>query len=232
VRLLVTRPQPAAGASAARLTAMGHDVQVSPLLAPVAVDWTPPDEPPRALLLTSASAVRLGNLPVAWRTIPVFAVGSATAAAATAAGWSDVRDARGDVAAALALAVRSSMTRLLHLAGADRTEVAVPPELTVDVATVYAARPAALSAEAAAALGAGAIDAVLLYSPRTAALFTAQADAAAIDRARVALAALSPAVAAAAGGGWRDIAVAADPHEDALFAALARLCDKAADLQG
>jgi uroporphyrinogen-III synthase len=232
VRLLVTRPQPAADASAARLVALGHDVLVAPLLAPVATAWTAPDDPPRALLLTSASAVRLGNLPAAWRAIPVFAVGSATAAAAAAAGWSDVRDARGDVAGALALAARSGVTRLLHPSGADRTDVAVPPRLTVDVATVYAAQPAALSAEARDALTAGAIDAVLLYSPRTAAQFAVQADAACVVRTGVALAALSPAVAAAAGSGWRDVAVAADPYEDALFAALARLCDKAADLQG
>lgn len=231
MRLLVTRPQPAADASATRLRALGHDVLVSPLLATVATRWAPPDDLPAALLLTSASAVRLGAIPAAYRALPVFTVGTATAAAARAAGFGDVRDAHGDVAAALALAVHSGVARLLHLAGADRTDPDVPQGLTVDVRTVYAAELAALSPVAATALHSGAVDAAMLYSPRTAAHFAALVDAAGVDRAGVALAALSPAVAATAGAGWRAVAVAAEPNEDALFAAVAALCDKAVDFR-
>jgi uroporphyrinogen-III synthase len=236
MRLLITRPQPAADATAARLEAMGHRVLVSPLLVPVAMAWTPPAQPPTALLLTSANAVRLSGAPADWRALPVFAVGSATATAARAAGFGDVRDAGGDVAAALKLAAEAGAASILHLAGADRTDAPLPHGLTVEVRIVYTATLEALTIDAVAALRGGTIDVVLLYSARTAAQFAVQMDNAGHDRSRVNLAAISPAVADAAGAGWAEIVVAAEPNEDSLFtatfAAAGRLCDKSRDQQG
>ncbi len=126
-------------------------------------------------------------------------------------------------AAAHAAGVRD----LLHLAGVDRVAAVVPAGLTVAVREVYAAALLDLPAHVATLLDGGRVDAVLLYSARTAAHFAAQIDAVGIDRADVAIAALSPAVAAAAGPGWRAVGIAAAADDVALFAAATALCDKA-----
>ena len=225
MRVLLTRPQP--GATAARWRGRGTTVTVAPLLDVVARAWLPPTTMPDAVAFTSANGVRLAGAAAApYHDLPAFAVGGATAAAATAAGWRDVRDGGGTVATLFAAASVAGVGTLLHLAGADRVAAPVPAGLTVVVREVYAALLLDLPAHVAALLDAGRIDAVLLYSPRTAAHFAAQVDAAGIDRGGVALAALSSAVAAAAGGGWRAVAAAATPDDAALFAAASALCDK------
>lgn len=228
MRLLVTRPEPAASDTAAALAALGHDALMAPLLVTAPRRWRVPATPPQALLITSANAVRHGGSDLAgWHALPVFAVGAATAAALRAAGFVDVRAGAGDGAAALAAAHAAGVTRLLHLAGADRTALALPPGLACEIRTVYAARRVrALPAPARRALAAGAIDVVLLYSPRSAAVFAALVDRAGLARDRLAIAALSANVAAAAGTGWRRVEPAATPDEAALFAAARRLCDK------
>lgn len=227
MRVLVTRPQPAAALTAAALAAHGDDVLVAPLLATARRRWQPPVVPPQALLITSANAVRHGGDLAAWHALPVFAVGAATAAALRAAGFADVRAGTADGAAALAAAHAAGVTRLLHLAGADRIPLTPPPGLSCETRTVYAARRArALPAAARRALAAGAIDVVLLYSPRSAAVFATLAARAGLARGGIALAALSANVAAAAGAGWRRIETAVTPDEAALFAAARRVCDK------
>ena len=229
MRLLVTRPAPAA--TAARLRAMGHDVTEAPLLVTMARAWAPPPRPPQAIAFTSATGIRLAGAGQHLG-LPVFAVGAATAAAARAAGHADVRDGGGTAQSLFDRVAAAGFTDVLHLAGAERTPVVVPPGLTIDVRTVYAAVPADLPQAVLAALAAGAIDLVPLYSARTAVRFAAQVDAAGIDRAGLDLAAISPAAAAAAGPGWRSLAVAMVPTEDGLFAEIGWLCDKPVDSAG
>jgi uroporphyrinogen-III synthase len=228
MRVLVTRPEPAASATAAALAGLGHTVLLAPLLATEPQPWVAPDTMPHALLVTSANAVRHGgDVLLGLRTLPVFAVGSATAAALRAAGFADVRDGGGDVAAALAAADAAGITALLHLAGANRTRAQLPAGMTVDVRTVYAARRSrALSVAARTALAAGEIDVILLYSARSAQAFATLADRAGVARASLHIAALSAKVAAAAGDGWRQVSIAATPDEAALFAAAGLVCDK------
>lgn len=230
MHVVVTRPQP--GATAARWRGRGATVTVAPLLDIAARAWDPPADAPDAVAFTSANGVRLaGPGANAFKHLPVFAVGTATAAAARAAGWTDVRDvaARGGTATAVfAAASTAGVANLLHLAGTDRVAAAVPPGLAVAVREVYTAALLDLPGHVAGVIDGGRVDAVLLYSPRTAAHFGGQVDAAGIDRSRVALAVLSPAVAVAAGGGWRTVAVAATPDDIALFAAATALGDAAA----
>ena len=115
---------------------------------------------------------------------------------------------------------QSGFADLLHLAGADRSDAAIPPGVRVAVRCVYAAQFADdLLPDALTGLRTAAVDRVLLYSARSAAHFAALVDRHRLRRATIALAALSPAVAAAAGPGWRTVAVAGSPREDALFAA-------------
>ena len=231
MRVLVTRPEPAATRTAARLRTAGHDVLVAPLLEPLAVPWVLPSTLPQAVIVTSATAVRLaGPHLAALLALPAYVVGAATADAVRAAGFAAVTTAGGTAAALFAHVAESGVTHALHLAGAERMAVAVPPTLRVDVAVVYAARLAeALPPAAVAALSASAPPLTLLYSPRTAARFAALVDAARIDRAHVTIAAISSATAAAAGVGWAAILAAATPTEAALLAAAGLVCDREAD---
>src|SRR5690606_24915182 len=98
VRLLLTRPEEDARPLGERLRAAGHEVLIEPLLkiryrdAPtLELDGV------QALLLTSANGVRALARHSHRRDLPVLAVGDATACAARAAGFSDVRSADGDV---------------------------------------------------------------------------------------------------------------------------------------
>ncbi|KPF70191.1 hypothetical protein IP88_11400 [alpha proteobacterium AAP81b] len=220
MRVLVTRPEPGASATAARLRELGHGVTVAPLLATAARDWTLPEPLPPAVLLTSAAGARLaGPQLAALRALPCHAVGDATAAAARAAGFSEVHTGAGTVQALLDALASTGVTEILHLAGAERTPVVLPVGLSIVTRIVYGTVPLPLPAPPHA-------DWVLLYSPRSAARFAAECDRLAVARATLRLAALSPAVAAAAGGGWGAVVVAAAPHEDALLAALALPCEE------
>ena len=216
MRVLVTRPEPAASRTAARLRALGHEAIVAPLLLVRAVAWGLPDTLPTAVALTSASAAALAGAQLARLThLPVFAVGEATADAARAAGFTDIRAARGDASAVFALAARAGFVSMLHLAGADRSPAVVPLGLRVAVRTVYVA-------DLADSLPADCGDLALLYSTRTADAFAALFEG---ERAELDVAALSHGVALALGAGWRSVAVAREPHEDALFAAAGLTCE-------
>lgn len=222
MHVLVTRPAP--GATAAKWRGRGATVTVAPLMAVAAHDWTPPSEPPGAVAFTSANGVRLaGAAADAYRALPAYAVGTATAAAATAAGWTDVRDGGGTATTLFARAAADGVTTLLHLAGVDRVAATVPTGLSVTVAEVYAANLLDLPSHVATRLDERRIDAVLLYSARTARHFARQIDTLAVARGGIAIVALSAAVAAAAGSGWRAVATAASPDDDALFAAATAL---------
>ncbi len=219
--LLVLRPEPGAGATAARAATLEHACVVAPLFAVHPLDWAPPD--PRdfdAVLMTSANAARLGGPALArFTALPLHAVGAATAAAARAAGFTQVVTGEADAGALLAHAARDGIGRLLHLAGREHV-AAERAGMHVERRIVYASEPVeALPPAAGEALAGGAV--ALLHSPRAAALFARLAP----DRVRIVC--LSPAVADAAGGGWASVAIAAAPTDDALLAAAAGVCDHA-----
>ena len=88
---------------------------------------------------------------------------------------------------------------------------------------LYEARAAeSLPDSARDALAGGGVDGVLIYSPRTAALFRDLADAAGLGQilAGVTAYCLSANVAAKVGGPWARVAVAEEPTEDSLIEAL------------
>lgn len=210
MRVLVTRPQPGADATAARLRALGHDAEVLPLLATESIDWALPATLPEAVMLTSAASVRhAGPGADVLRHLPAHCVGTATAAAARAAGWQDVHQGPGTAQALL----DTLAGRVLHLAGEDRTAVTPPPELTLDIRTVYRACLMAMPALPGA-------DLVLLYSARTARHFAAEWDRLGGRRGDIAVLGISCQALAAAGTGWRLARAAPAPTEDALLAAL------------
>jgi uroporphyrinogen-III synthase len=233
MRVLVTRPEPDAARSAARLELLGHEPLVDPLLTiePVPVQEFPA-EPFMALVATSANAVRIGNgVPAltALRHLPLYAVGKATAEAARAAGFAAVISAEGDVAALVKLIRRelSAPATILYLAGENRTQdlaaSLAPHGIAVTLLVLYRMRVAQeLPAMTRDALQAGVIEAVLHFSPRSAATFVALAERAGLTEPvrRIPHFCLSPAVAVPLQAIGAPTTIAARPEETELLACL------------
>ena len=236
MKALVTRPAEDAAPLARSLAERGIDTVLAPMLTIRAL----PEAAQRltnaligaqALLFTSANGARVFAAVSPRRELPVLAVGDASAAAARIANFRSVMSAGGDVAdLAQLVAARLAPAHgpLVHAAGSevagDLAGLLGASGFTVRRAVIYAAEPVqALAAAAEAALGAGALDLALFFSPRTAGQFVRLAAAAGLApccRGVLALA-LSPAVAEAlAALPWRRVVVAAAPDQPALLAAL------------
>ncbi|HEX8374478.1 MAG TPA: uroporphyrinogen-III synthase, partial [Geminicoccaceae bacterium] len=115
--VLVLRPEPGAGETAARARALGLDPVVAPLFRIEKVAWeAPAEESFDALLLTSANAARCAG---AAPRKPCYAVGEATAEAARSAGFDVVDAGHSDGAAAVERMARAGIRRALHLCGRD-----------------------------------------------------------------------------------------------------------------
>lgn len=213
-RIAILRPEPGNTATAARARDAGLDPLSVPLFAIHPLDWTIPDVAGfDGLLLTSANALRHGGAGLAaLHALPVLAVGSATADAARVAGFAVAQTGSTDVAELLH--DTPGFTRLLWLAGRDRTAIE-HPALAAAI-PVYASDPIALAAADAAQLT-GSV--VLIHSARAGAQLAAETARHAIPRNAIRIAAISHKAAIAAGPGWSAVAIAAVPDDDALIAA-------------
>ncbi|WP_336485685.1 uroporphyrinogen-III synthase [Methylobacterium nigriterrae] len=188
MRIWVSRPEPGAGRTGRRLAGLGHVPLVAPVLAVRPTGAALPAEPPDALLVTSANAVEALAATAgagALRGLPVFAVGSRTAALAEAAGFGPIYDAGGDAGdlARLVAARLARGRRLLHVAGAERkaepgASLARAGYALATLVAYAAERVPALPEAVAAALAAGQLDAALHYSRRSAAVAYDRAEAA------------------------------------------------------
>jgi uroporphyrinogen-III synthase len=234
MRLLLTRTEPGAAASAESLRRLGHQVTVEPMLRIEHLP-EPPDLPaPAALILTSTNGVRaVSSWPAAarWRGLPVFVIGSVTAEACHAAGYRRVRSADGNADDLFALIEREldPQSGVVLYAVAEITATDLQGRLaksgySVRRIAAYRAIPAASLGEAAReALAGSTLDAVLFYSERAAATFAALVAHAGLRDAlaTVDFVALSAEVARPlAPLGPRRLLVAARPDEGGLFACL------------
>ncbi len=234
MRLLVTRPEPDNARTAERLRARGHDVLLAPLLRSEPVAFDLPQVALAGVVLTSANAARVlaGHADLAALVaLPAFVVGRRTAAAARAAGFTQVHSADGDkddLAGLIAAQFAAQQLRgpLVYLAGEDRAgDLAAdlrPSGVEVRTVVVYrAVMAAAFPLAAAAALQAGEVDGVLHFSRRSAEAYLACARAGGLRAAALAPVhyCLSAEVARplAAAGAVR-CAVAPRPDEAALLA--------------
>lgn len=229
MRVLVTRPIDDAEETAALLRARGHVPLVAPLLSVRYHDGHALHlDGVQAILATSANGVRAFARRSSRRDFPVFAVGSQTAQAARDAGFSDVRNADGN-ADALAQAVRGWAKPedgvLLHTAGAEAegrladqlrgAGFAVRVEVLYDVPAVED-----FPATVRAALETGEVDAVLLFSARSAQAFAAGIAKAGLAPACSRLIACCISEAAAkplAGLAFKAIRIAPRPNQSALL---------------
>jgi uroporphyrinogen-III synthase len=218
--IAVLRPEPGNGATVAAIEAAGGMAIRLPLFAAAPVAWHAPDPAAfDALLLTSANALRHGGPELAaLRSLPVHAVGGATAAAARQAGFAVAHAGTGDGAALVAAAEAAGVRRALLLGGRDRMLEA--GGIIARALTVYASEPLPIAREQAARLH-GAV--ALVQSPRAGARL---AELVAPDhRATTGIAAISARAAEAAGRGWLRVAVAADMRADTLIALALQLAD-------
>lgn len=219
--ILVTRPEPGAAETAARLLERGW----RPILAPALVLAPRPLAPlgrAQALLLTSRAAARA----LAPWSIPVLAVGSATADAARAQGFGNVRAAEGDAAALgtlCAATLNPADGPLLLAVGAayslDLTAALRARGFSVIRRVVYAASPApALPKAALRALHRGEVSHAMFFSPRSAACSVALLAGAGVRVAGIEALAISPRVASALEAlAWQRIRVARRPDQDHLL---------------
>lgn len=175
--VLITRPRAEAEALAKALEERGHQTLIEPLLTIEPIPGAGADlAGVQAIVLTSAHAVPglAGTDPGR----PVFVVGEATARAARAAGCADVRAAGGDAARLARLIIRECRPdggALLHLAGAvvrpGLAETLGAVGFDVRRRAVYrAVASTSLSQPVAEEFRRRAIAAVLLFSPRSAAI--------------------------------------------------------------
>lgn len=226
--ILVTRPEPGASETAARLAALGRRALLAPMLTIVPRPLTDA-APPQAVLVTSGNA--LGALPEGLHGVKLLAVGDATAARARAAGFADVRSAGRDAEALALLAAqvcRPGYGPLLLASGAGQG-MALAAALRargfhVRRRVAYAAAPVpSLPEAAAAALREGAVRAALFFSAETARVFVTRLRQAlpAESVGNIVALALSPSVGRALFPlPWRAIRVASHPNQDELLTLL------------
>ena len=179
---LVTRPEPAAAALTRWLEGEGWRTLPAPLMRFEALEATADPAGAWGVALTSAAAARAAPPASepggeALRALPCFCVGEATAEAARAAGFAEVRAADADAAALAALIAAAAPpgAEILHLrgrhGGAALADALAAAGLHPRHVVVYAMAAAeALPPEAAAALAAGEVKLVPVFSPRSGAI--------------------------------------------------------------
>ncbi|MFD1746405.1 uroporphyrinogen-III synthase [Rhizobium helianthi] len=182
MRVVVTRPATSGAKTAARLVALGHHPILLPLTEPLhrpQAAWAALQDRPRALVLTSSEALRaIASLPMAaYLDLPLYAVGSASAAKARKAGFTHVVEGGGTGKDLAALMISRGLQDFLYLAGSPRS-----PELEAELAAAgiqfrlaecYEMKPLSWD-EQQRALLTPVPDAVLLYSREAARLFATQ----------------------------------------------------------
>jgi len=227
--VLITRPEPGASETAARLRRIGFEPLMVPCLTVAARSSRLPS-PAHVAAVVATSGQAISGLPASFHDLPFFGVGDATARRATAAGFLRVRSADGDAADLLRLVIRECRPAdgALLLAVGARQSMALATEFRgagfrVFRRVVYAAAAAArLSDDVVAALQAGQVRAALFFSAETARAF--------VNLVPIALRATLADVTALAIGPraaevlkvlpWREVRVALRPTQDELLALL------------
>ena len=241
MRILITRPIEDARPLADALEERGIAVLIEPLLEirhleDAEIDLTGV----QALLFTSANGVRAFAALNPRRDLKVLTVGDGSADAARQAGFPIVESAKGDVEALAALVVdrlKAEDGTLFHAAGTvTASDLKIRLEglgYQVRRAQLYEAKIAtALSTETRANLTLGGIDAVLLFSPRTAATFAELWQAAGSPSlARIHALCLSAAVAREIGSlGWAAVEIADRPDLPSMLALVDAAQSKGAEM--
>jgi uroporphyrinogen-III synthase len=238
MHVLVTRPEPDADAFRAQLEALGHTVTVEPLVSieplPIAVDAL---DGVVGLIATSRNGLRAlaaGPTRSTALNLPLLAVGPGTAQLAREVGFTRVVAGRGTASDLVPVIVNVASElggTLAHIHGEDvafdlKEALAAHDVGLRNIITYRAVASQAFEPRTKELLAGGAIDAVILMSPRTAAIFArlvaAEGLAAAVQR--PVLLCLSPAVAAALEPlAPLRVEVAESPNSAAMMAVVTRM---------
>ena len=222
MKLLIIRPQPGADATAHRLRAAGHQAIILPLFAieHLAMQRVSADGYD-AILLTSGNAARAAADFLALdHGLPVYAVGSATAAALHKLSVPVAKTGSEGVEALVRGAASDGHHRLLWLAGEDHTAIPHEAGVAVDIEIVYRSAAVGISDDFARQVTES--DAVVLHSPRAAAYFAMLCDDLKLPREEITLATFSNAIARSAGDNWASLIIADAPNDGALLEAIQR----------
>ena len=224
-RVWITRAEPGAAATAARVCALGFDPLTAPLLTVQPLE-TPLDlDGVGSIAFTSTNGVRAFAARSDWRGAPVFAVGDATAKAARAAGFKAVTSADGETAALIRLigAARPKGVVLhpcgLHLAGDFKGGLKRAGLVGRDVALYDTPAVQALPDAAIQALDDRDVAVILFHSPRAAAVLAGLASGFDLSE-TLALGFSSACLGPLKALGFLDLIKAKRPREDALLDAL------------
>jgi uroporphyrinogen-III synthase len=227
--VLVTRPEPGAAETVARLDTLGFASVLAPFLRiRILSPRLPEPASVQAVVVTSANA--LPAIPITYRNVPLLAVGDATAARARQAGFTGVTSASGDAEALASLIAEVCdpvRGPLLQLAGRGQGG-----KLAADLRRsgfrvlrrcVYVSTAVARFPEAAAeAIAEGRVRAALFFSAETARAFVRCLPPALAPRlADMVALAIGPAAASVLQSlPWRHVRAAARPTQDDLLALL------------
>ena len=234
MRILLTRPQADSEKLSAELRYLDHECLIEPLLQ---IDFFKDEaaqlknalDNVQALLVTSANGIEAFAKNSPRKNLPIYAVGDATARKARALGFARVESANGnvdDLAALVDANLDPKQGDLLHIAG---TKVAGDLATQLDrsgfayrrIVLYKAQQRTDLSFEAIDAISKGHIDAVMVFSPRTAETLTKLMKRSALQDKTVDIIVfcLSPEVAGALDNmTWKQVLIASTPTEAALIA--------------
>ena len=177
LRLIITRPQEDAEPLADELAALGVENLLAPLLSiEVSGTETPDLSGVSALLLTSANGVRAFAHLSKERTMPLYAVGEASALAAKKVGFKNIESAGGNVETLAKLVCKKLDFRdgaVLHIAGStmagDLAGILGQSGFDYRRVQLYHAKAVKnLTPQCLIAIKDALVDGVILYSPRTA----------------------------------------------------------------
>lgn len=238
MHILVTRAEPDASELKVQLEALGHTVTVEPLLQ---IEFMPLKagafKSAQALIATSRNGLRAlaaNAIPPHALKLPIFVVGPGTAELARTLGFARVIEGSGtagDLVPLIAGQIEPARGAVVYLAGEtfafDLKAALENQRISVNKVIAYRAKPSqTLTARTAQMIADGLLDAVILMSPRTAAIFTQLVSAARLQDSahRLAYLCLSEAVAQ----GLQDLGpvraeVAAKPNADEMLRLVERV---------
>jgi len=237
MRVLVTRPGDDGTALAELLGARGVESVVEPLLAIKQIEGPALAlEDVQAFLLTSANGVRALARRTDRRDIPVYAVGDATATTARGSGFTQVHSAAGNVETLAELVtelLKAEDGLLLHVAGSavagDLIGLVEAAGFKCTREVLYeAVNERSLTSSTIAAIKDNHIEAVTLYSPRSAEIFVELIRKARLVRScrnMLAICLSQAVVDKISELHWQDIHIAAEPNQEALLDLVAALND-------
>ena len=221
--IFAIRPEPGLQATLQAARDLGLAIIGRPLFEVHPVGWNAPDPADfDALLVGSANAFRHGGAALEkFVSLPVHAVGEATAEAAREAGFTVAHIGEGGLQTVVDAA--KTPVRFLRLAGADHVDIDMPKGVQVKPVVVYDVRAIPLTGGDEISLRAS-DSLVLLHSAAAARHFASEVDRRGLDRAALSLACLGPRIAKAAGKGWKRVKTPPQPSDAALLELARDMC--------